>query len=154
VSSSYFHGLTTLTSDSGSSTHNTQVISTAICSSSQTSNITIQPIAYCRPGCEGEAPVYQSSQILFLGFKDSGCYLDITSCQICYNHSILFSQYASLPFHHASISPCFLFTYFSFTLLFPHVLLSLTYLTMLRTNLPFLYYHPWSMLASFTYLRL
>jgi hypothetical protein len=54
--------------------------------------------------------------------------ISITSSgKISYNHPILFSQYASLPFHYASISLCLLFTYFSFTSLFPYVPLSLTH---------------------------
>jgi hypothetical protein len=67
----------------------------------------------------------------------------------------LLHKYASLPFYYVSISLHFLFTYFSRTLLTPHVLLiSDSSRLTLPWSLPLLYFYHWSMLAFLTYLRM
>jgi hypothetical protein len=51
---------------------------------------------------------------------------DLGKSACCYSHPTLLSQNAPLPFHYFSISLYSVDTYFLFTLLHPHVLLSLT----------------------------
>jgi hypothetical protein len=88
-------------------------------------------------------------------------------CCICHNHApkhltiycLLQSPYSFLIVCFLSIPLCFHITSLTFHLLpfhlavsscFPYLWLVLTHFPM---NLPFLYYYPWSVLTSLTYVR-